>query len=138
MLFPQQMKELERSLKAQQMISTMLREHMQLNEKKRQGAGTDDNAVTLEAHYTSMKSLLDESEGKERVSCPRSLCVRVCVCVRACVCVCVCVRACACMHCVCVCVCVCVCLLSFAFHPISHMYIFHHCLRILPDLSSRV
>ena len=98
MLFPQQMKELERSLKAQQMISTMLREHMQLNEKKRQGAGTDDNAVTLEAHYTSMKSLLDESEGKERVSCPRSLCVRVCVCVRAC----------ACMHCVCVCVCVCV------------------------------
>ena len=108
MLFPQQMKELERSLKAQQMISTMLREHMQLNEKKRQGAGTDDNAVTLEAHYTSMKSLLDESEGKERVSCPRSLCVRVCVC------------ACVCVYALCVCVCVCVCVSSLSPFIQSH------------------
>ncbi|EGD73087.1 hypothetical protein PTSG_04801 [Salpingoeca rosetta] len=61
-----QMKELERSLKAQQMISRMLREHLQLNETKRASAGTEQNAVALETHHASMKSLLDESERKEK------------------------------------------------------------------------
>eukprot|EP00043_Microstomoeca_roanoka_P017898 m.188419 g.188419 ORF g.188419 m.188419 type:complete len:948 (+) comp16723_c4_seq1:196-3039(+) len=60
------MKELERSLKAQQMISTMLRDHLQLNEKKRGGAGSDSNVAVLEAHHANMRVLLNESEHKEK------------------------------------------------------------------------
>eukprot|EP00056_Hartaetosiga_gracilis_P021866 m.26940 g.26940 ORF g.26940 m.26940 type:complete len:929 (-) comp9307_c2_seq4:577-3363(-) len=59
-------KDLDRSLNAQQAISDMFREALELNRKRASIYGTDSERNVLESHYATMQTMLEDSEKREK------------------------------------------------------------------------